>query len=116
MNEINFEEFYFEDIALSLHRVIQIENREIITKGFINSSIRKSLSIYVRSNDHNPSHFHIESVQRSYNQKFSVDEIKNVSKNKDHRFDVYIQKFFIKNSNFLTKIESKFYELNPNLI
>ena len=105
----------FDDIALELNRVIQIEGREIITKGFMQSDIRKSLRIYVKSGDHNPTHFHVESKQRKYDQKFTTDSIINISKYQDNRFDAYIKKFFRDRLDFLKKIEKEFYKLNPEL-
>lgn len=105
----------FEEIARCLDRCIQFENKEIMVKGFMPSNIKKSLRIYIHSCDHNPVHFHVESEQRKFDQKFSVGNIENISKIKDHRFDEYIKKFFQSSNGFLEKVVEEFYRLNPEL-
>ena len=111
----NYEVVEFEEISRCLDRCLQIENREMVTKGFIPSDIKKSLLIYVHSGDHIPKHFHIKSEQRKFNQKFSIDDMENISKIKDHGFDAYIKKFFKSDNGCLDKIIGEFYRLNPGL-
>jgi len=103
----------FDNIAYFLDFHIQIKNHEMMTKGFVPSNIRKNLRIYVHSNDHGPAHFHIESTQRKFEQKFTINGIENISKDKDRRFDDYVKNFFEDNSIYLEKISGEFYRLNP---
>ena len=107
--------FEFDEISLKLDCWIQVQAGERITKGFVETGIRKNLRIFVHSDEHNPCHFHIESKQRHFRQKFGVDNLNNNSKTKDHKFDAYIKKFFEKNPKYIEEIKEKFYELNPNL-
>jgi hypothetical protein len=104
-----------ERVSQILDRFLMVENREMMTKGLIQTNIQKGLQIYVRSNDHNPPHFHIESTQRHYHQKFTIEGIDNISTTVDSRFDSYIKKFFRQNSKFKEVIEKEFYRLNPDL-
>ncbi len=107
--------FNFDLIAIKLDSHIQIEAREIVTKGFVNTGIKKNFQVFVRSGDHEPCHFHIKSIQRNFEQKFSIGDLKNISTIQDNRFDAYIRKYFINNNKDLLTIQNKFYELNPVL-
>ncbi len=115
MNNKSQQNISIEKVSQILDRFLMVENREMMTKGLIQSNIQKGLQIYVRSNDHNPAHFHIESTQRHYHQKFTIKGIENISATVDTRFDSYIKKFFNQYPNYIDIVTKEFYRLNPHL-
>lgn len=115
MENINHKEIDLDDVAFNLNRFFQIADGEIIIKGFVPTNIEKSLRVFVRSGDHLPIHFHIDSLQRGYSQKFRMNPIKNISTNTNPKYDGYIEKFFKGNPLIVKSIEAKFFELNLHL-
>ncbi len=73
MNDFK-EQIQFNEIARKLNREFQIANEEIITKAFI-QDIGKSLRIYIKTGDHNPPHFHVESKQRDIDFRIRIDDL-----------------------------------------
>jgi hypothetical protein len=114
----NVEKLYdFEDIAVKLDHLIDIEKDRLIIKALIKSDIKESMRIYVHSGDHNPPHFHINSSQRNIDLKLSTRPFLNISKvgSPGGSYERYIHKYFLSHPKELINIEQKFYELNPEL-